>query len=172
MTLLNVEDLVKKAAYVESKAQTVRVAERGPVFAGKQPAAVREGVFQLVAVVVGLFGAQDGGDFRQFQVSDAGQLVHDLLLLEGDLAVVGECLPGTAATDAEVPAEWRKAERGRGYHLHDEPLGIAAADLVDLYVHYISGDCLFHENDFAVDMGQAVSFGRGRLDRDVFQTGF
>ena len=122
--------------------------------------------------MVGLFRTQDGGDFREIEMSDAGELVHDLLLLERDLHRIGQCLPRASAAVLEMRTERGKAMRGRGFHPDDEPLGIAAADLVHLHIHDIAGDCLPDEQHFPVHVRKAVSLGRGRFDPYIFQKRF
>ena len=172
MALLDVEHLVEEAAHVEAQAQEFFRAEGLPVFARQQPAMVREGEFQLVAVMIGLGGAQDGGDFRKIQVADAGELIDDLLLLESDLHRIGQRLPGAAAAVLEMRAEGLEPVRGRGFHPGDVALGVAAAHFVDLHVHHVARDALPDKDDFSVHVGQAVAFGRSGLDGDIFQVGF
>ena len=103
---------------------------------------------------------------------DAGELVHDLLLLESGLHRIGQGLPGAASTFTEVPAERNQTVRGRGYEVDDIPLRIAAAHFVDLHIHDIAGDTPFHKKDLAVHMCQAVAFRSGRFDCNLFQIRF
>ena len=103
---------------------------------------------------------------------DAGKLVYDLLLLEGNLHRVGQCLPRASAAVAEMGAERGESVWGGGLHPGDITLRIAAAHLVDLHIHDIAWNPLLYEDDLAVNMRETVSFCSGRLDRDIFQKGF
>ena len=67
-----------------------------------QPLAVRTRELELVAVLVYMLRTEDGTDFRQFNLSDAGKVIHDLLLLVFELFLVGQDLPFAASADAEM----------------------------------------------------------------------
>ena len=71
----------------------------------RQPAAVGEGEFELVAIELRLRRAEAGRDLGQFDLADARQLIADLFGLEAQLLVVGEILPLAASADAEMLAE-------------------------------------------------------------------
>ena len=70
-----------------------------------QPSLVGTAVVELVAILLRLYAAKDGAELGQLHLSDAMQLVVDLLLLELELLLVGQILPLATATDAEVLTE-------------------------------------------------------------------
>ena len=84
-------------------------------FAGEDPALVRGGELQLVAVELGLAGRDDGTDLGEFEMSCARELVEDLPLLGLQLHAIGEQLPAAASADTEMFAEWLQPV-GRGLH--------------------------------------------------------
>ena len=122
--------------------------------------------------MVGFHGTQDGGDFRNLQMADTGELVHDLLLFEGNLHGIGKCLPGTAAAVPEMRAEGREPMRGRRNHPGNVALRIAAPDFVDLYVHDVPRNAGPDEEDFPVHVCQAVSFRSRGFDQNILKIGF
>jgi hypothetical protein len=69
-------------------------------------------------------------------------------------------------------AEGREAVWGRGLHLRDVSLRIAAAYFVDLDIHEVTRDALFDEEDFSVHVRETVAFRGCRLDFNVFQMRF
>ena len=70
-----------------------------------EPALVGERKLQLVAVEAGLFRTQDGTEFRQFHLPDAGEVVEHLFLLVLELFLVRKTLPFASSAHPEVRAE-------------------------------------------------------------------
>ena len=105
MAVLDVKDLIEEASHMEAKAIFLQLGKRFSIFVLEDPAALREGELQLVAVVSGLIRSDDRGDFRYFKVTYAHELVIDLLLLCLKLHFIRQRLPFTSAADAEMLAE-------------------------------------------------------------------
>lgn len=102
MTILDVKHLVPASAGVETQDQfTVLFAE---------------GILDLVAVAPLLVGPDDRVDVYVPELADPGQGIGDMLLLEGELPVVAQRLPGGAGTglalmDIGVPKPVRAGAR-------------------------------------------------------------
>ena len=125
----------------------------------RQPAAGRECKFELVAIELRLFRAQDGADRGQLDFADSGQLILDLRLLQSQLFVVGQVLPLATATHAEVLAE-RLATHLRKFLIANHiALHIAAAFVTDLNINDIARYGHRNENDLVVPASERLTFG-------------
>ena len=172
MAFLDVYDLVEEAAYVEAEALAVHFVYAFRVFAVQQPAAVREGEFELVPVAFGFLGWQNSLYFRHLQVTYAYELVFDLLLFCRKLHFVGEGLPFAPSADSEVLAEGFQPVRGGLYHPEDEAFHIVFLFLADLDVNYVSGNCELYENHCALYVSQGFAFGCNCFYLNVFKYEF
>ena len=59
----------------------------------RPPFSVGAGELQFIAILVNMLGAEDRGDLRQFDFTDTGEVVDDLLLFVLELCLVGQDLP-------------------------------------------------------------------------------
>ena len=104
-------------------------------------------------------------------MTDARQLVKDLLLLHAQLFLIGYLLPLTAATYAEVPAEGFDTLVAvlvipDDLRLH-ERMFLAA----NLQVHHVARHRPGNEYHHVIDAGYRLSLGSIVGDEDVFQYG-
>ena len=106
--MLDIKNFIEEAAYMESKTILFLLGEYVGILVVKDPSALRECVFKLVPVVSGFVRRNDRGDFRNFKMTDAYELVIHLLLLCLKLHLVRKRLPFTSAANTEVLAEWFK----------------------------------------------------------------
>ena len=134
-----------------------------------QPAAVGSGELKLVAVADGLFGPQDGGELRHFQVADTHQLVQDLLAFGLKLHFVRQRLPSAATANAEMLAERFKPVFGRFYNPFDKTFHIIFLFPVHLDIDNVSGHGKIYEYDHTVHVCERFSLGSDRFNRDILQ---
>ena len=135
------EDLVEAAGSVEAAHQLAVLA-----FA--------EGVLELVAVAPLLERRDHRRELVALEPADAGQRVVDLLLLDRELALVGEHLPGRAG----VVGERLDALGGRLEDLDGAGLGVGALGLADDGADAVAGHGAGDEDDVAVlTAGDAVA---------------
>ena len=172
MAVFEVQHLIEHSADVEAQTATVGRRHRFGVFAAKYPPPRREGEFELIAVEILLFAAENGRHCRQFQVADAFQLVHDLLLLGIELHLIGENLPFAAAAFAVVLANRLQPVGRRSHQSLYISLHKALARLAHLHVHHVARHRKRHEQHLAVDVGKTVALRRYGFDKDVFKQWF
>ena len=109
MTFFDVDHTVEELGQVETKAFAgILIVGAGRSTVG-EPLAVREGVFQLVAVLELLLAAQNRTNFGVFDFADTVEVVLHLLLLVKDLPLIGHVLPLTAAAETEMLTYWLHA---------------------------------------------------------------
>ena len=129
-----------------------------------QPAAVSKGEFQFVAVEARRRRTQAGGDLRELDLPDPGQLVTHLRRFEAQLLLIGQVLPFAAPAHAEVFAEGLLAQR-RAFHIvHDAALHEAAALDADLHVHHIARNRHRDEDHHVVPTPHGLALGRQGRD--------
>ncbi len=158
----DVEHLVEHPRDVNPKRRRVADVRTALDLLARQPAAVGEGEFELVAVELRPGRPQARGDLGQGDLADAGQLVAHLIGLEAQLLPVGQVLPLAAAADAEMLAE-RLGPQGRFLHIADhEPLHEAAAFGADLHVDHVTRHGQRHEHHHIVPASHSLAFGRER----------
>ena len=104
VALLDVDDAVEELGQVEAEALAGVFVVGACGCAVSEPLAVREGVFQLVAVLELLFAAEDGSYLGVFYLADAVEVVLHLLLLVVGLPLVVHVLPLAAAAETEMLA--------------------------------------------------------------------
>ncbi len=102
-------------------------------------------------------------------MAQAHQLIPDLLAFRLQLHGIGEWLPATAATEAEMLAEGLEPVRGRGNCTDGIALHVILLLFEDLYVHHVSRNGEFHKEHHPVDVGDGLSFGRHPFDEDILQ---
>ena len=127
----------------------------------------RERVLELVAVAVDGCCRHDLFERRIRDPPDSDERIANLLLLLGDLSLVGEILEAATSADAEVPARsidprWTGLEDDLGGRL-----GEAALRLGHLRAYTIAGQSAPHEDDEAVVSSNSVATVRERLDREL-----
>ena len=123
-----------------------------------EPAVVvgAERELHLVAVAPRVVHAADGLEAVLGEVREALQRVHDLLLLELQLGVVGERLPLAAAALLRVAAAGGHAARGGGEDLQRPRLGVRLLALGDAGAHAVAGHRAAHEDDELVHPRDAL----------------
>ena len=104
--MIDVKNLVEEASDVETETIFLLFRKSLGIFVLEDPTALRECEFKLVAVVCSLFRAENRGDLRHIEVTDAYELVIYLLLLCLELHLVWERLSFTSAANTEMLAEW------------------------------------------------------------------
>jgi hypothetical protein len=122
-----------------------------------------ERVLELVPVAPLGLRRDDRLDRRVLEAADAGQGVAHLLLLLGQLALVGQHLPGRAG----VRGTRLDALGARLEHLHGACLGVAALGLVHAGADAVAGHGPLHEDDVAIEPGDAGAAVGERLDAQV-----
>ena len=96
---------------------------------------------------------------------DAGELVHDLLLLVLELQVIGEFLPGAAPAVLVMFAEWLHPVRRGPLDFDQRTLEVLLPALVDPHGHDIPRHGIGHEYHFPVNTGHRLSLGTDGLHR-------
>ena len=153
---LDVDHLVPAAGAVEAELDLA-------VLAG------REGVLELVAVVVERRRGDDGLDGWLLEAADADEGVTHLLLLGGDLRVVDEILEPAAAAlpDPEVAAGCLDALRARVEDCLGCGLREPALDLRHARAHPVTGKGSADEDHESVDAPDPAPPVRERVDADL-----
>jgi len=105
-----------------------------------------ERVLELVAVAPLLQRGDDLVEREAVELADSPQRVVDLLLLDGELALVGQHLP----RDARMIGARRDPLRAGLEHLQRARLGIGALALGDDRPHAITGNRAGDEDDVAL----------------------
>ena len=96
-------------------------------------------------------------------MSDAGELVHDLLLFVLVLQGIGEFLPGAAAAVLVMLAERLQAVGRWLLYLHQRPLEILLPPLVNPHGDDIPRHGIGHEHDLSVNMRNRLSLSADGL---------
>ena len=160
--LVDVQHLVEHVGNMESeRGRGIEVRPALHLFA-RQPAAVGEGEFELVAVKPGLLRPQTGRDLRQCDLADARQLVAHLLGLEAQLFLVGQVLPLAAPANPEMGAEGLRAQRRFSDVADHESLHEPAALGAYLHIHHIARNGQRHEHHHVVPASHRLAFGGER----------
>src|SRR5262249_40687028 len=116
-----------------------------PVLALAPILGLTEGVLELVAIAPLLDGRDDVLQLEPVQAPDPPQRLVDLVLLDLQLALVGEHLPG----DAGMVSTRRNPLRARLQQLQRARVRIAALALVHDGAHTIAGDRVGDKHDVA-----------------------
>ena len=103
--MLYVQNLVEEFTYVEAKSDPLVLRYAFRIFSFQEPAFRRISEFQLVTVISGLIGRYSRPDFRYFKMSQADQLVFDLLTFGFQLEMIGKRLPFAPSAYSEMLAE-------------------------------------------------------------------
>jgi len=169
--LLDGQHLVEGSGDVEAHGVHLVVGHFCPHLLFGEPALVREGELELVAIELGLFRAQYRRNLGQLHLTDTGKVVGHLLLLVLDLVFVAEALPFAAAAHAIVLAEGH-GTLGRVFvKLHGYGFGILVLLALDLQIDYIAGYYIRNKNDQVVHFGQRFAFGGHIGYRNLLQKG-
>jgi hypothetical protein len=140
----------------------------GAVQAEGRPGGRRgERVLHLVAVVEDVVGRDDLLERRVVDAADPAQRLAHLRGLGGDLDRVVEILEAAAAAGRIVRAGSLDVVRPGRQHLGRECLGEAALDLRHACAHPVAGQAAAHEDDEAVEPGDAVAAVGERLDVEL-----
>jgi len=118
----------------------------------------------VIAIAPRVLGGESRRDGRVFKATDPPQLLAHDMLLEGELAGIGDVLPLTTAADTEVRTKGLDAI-GRGIVDFDDPAHYhtrAAAQQLD--GHSFAGYPVLSENRARTVAGQRAS-----LERDIFE---
>ena len=159
MSFLYVEHLIKGAGDMESGGVAVgEILARRELLVG-QPAFVREGIFEFVAVGPYLVGADDGHNLGKVDLGDARQHVDDLLALAFELKLIGQMLPAAAAADAEMLAAGLDSDIAGTNHPDNMALGERFFLLVELDVDDVAWHGEGDEDNHVVDSRKGVAFG-------------
>ena len=169
MALLDIQDFIEEFAHMEAKAHAVVFCNFIRILSGKQPAAFRCAEFQLVTVILSLFGGECRSYFRYAQVADSHQLVFNLLALGLKLDFVREMLPSAPAADAEMAAEWLQSVFRRRDELFNAAFHVVFLLLENADVHDVTGNGVVYEYDHSVYMSEAFAFGCDFFDLYVLQ---
>jgi hypothetical protein len=143
-------DLVPRAGSVEAADERAAVARS-------------ERVLELVAVAPLRHRGDDLVEHVAVEVADPGQRVAHLLVLDGELALVGQDLPRRA----RVIGEGRDALGARLQHLERAGLGVGALALRDDRAHAIARDRARDEDDVALQPRDPVAAVGERVDLQV-----
>jgi hypothetical protein len=121
-----------------------------------------EGVLELVAIAPLRDGRDDLAQLEAVEMADPAQRLIDLLLLDLELALVREHLPG----DAGVRGERLDPLGARLEHLEGARVRVAALALVHDGAHAIAGNRAGDEHDVAAvaDSRDALAAERQRFD--------
>ncbi len=154
-----VEHLVEAAGDMESqRRRRLDLVCAGYLLVGK-PAAVGEGKFEFVAIVLRCCRAQARPYLGQLDASYAVELVGHLLRLLPQLLVVGQVLPLAAAANAEVRAERLDAHRRALDEPHRTPLHVTAVPLDYPYVHHVARHGHRHEDHLLLVSTHGLALG-------------
>ena len=126
---------------------------------------VAEGVLELVAIAPGFQRGDDRLELEAVEAADAAQGVVDLGVLDLQLALVGEHLPGHAGMVGE-----RGDPLGPGLeHLERARVGVGALALVDERADTVAGDGAGDEHDVAAvpEARDALAAVGERVDRSA-----
>ena len=134
-----------------------------------QPPFIRTAKVELIPVLLCLCAAKDGTKFGELDLTNACQLVEDLLLLELQLLFIWQVLPLATATDAKVLAERFHAYITIFYKAHHLALGKGVLLATDLHVAHITGHAEGYEHHQVVPVEQALAFGCHSLYRHALK---
>ena len=121
--------------------QSARSADSIPT----QPFAVGESKLQLVAVFINLLAAEDRGDLGQLNLTNTGEVIHNLLLLVAQLFFVRKNLPFAASALAIMLADGLAAGRGGGNDTFHATLHERVLFAGYLYIHNIARHAVWHK---------------------------
>ncbi len=159
--LFNRQDLIERPRDVEADGgfvfSTLAGGEGTDLLLGQIPF-VRTAVIELIAILLRLHAAEDGSEVGEGDLSDTRQLVEDLLLLELQLLFIGQVLPLTTATDAEVLTKGYRAYLTIFYKAHHLALGKGVLLTTDLNVADVARDTERHKDDQLVPMEKTLAF--------------
>ena len=105
-------------------------------------------------------------------MTNAGQLVHNLLLFVLQLQIIRKCLPFAAATYTIMLAERLNTQRGRFNHINHNTLHIAAAFTGKPHVNNITRNALRHKQNFTVNTRKGISLRSHRLNLYIVENNF
>jgi hypothetical protein len=136
---------------------------------GRQPAKVREGVFQLIAIKSLGLGSYDGFVRYVLYFANALEMISDLFLLESKLLRVVDVLPATAATDFEVLAKRLSPKVRKRIELGHDSVGQLFLPPDYLEVNHIARCYVtFYEYHTILGFVYAFSFGGKIGNRYLF----
>ena len=135
----------------------------------RKPLAVSAGELQFVAVLVDMFGAKDRTHFRQFDLADTGEVIHDLLLFVLELLVVRKDLPFASTAHTEMLASGFTTHRTRLYQSQHFCLHETMFLLGDLQVHDVARYAVGYKGYDVVDAHQCFPFGSDTGDLDILK---
>ena len=124
-----------------------------------QPFAIRERIFQFVAVEICFFGTEDRCNFRQLDVTEASEVVNYLFLFVADLFVVREDLPFATTASAVVFAYGFAAFFAVRVELDDATFHVVFLLFEYLEVNNIARYGILCENNHIVDFSNSFAFG-------------
>ena len=114
----------------------------------------------VVAIAPGVISADRRQDRRIGEATDAAELFADNVLLEDELALVGEVLPVAAAARTKVGAGRFNAVRRRRNDFHDASERDACAAAIDFDDGCLAGDSVVGEDHVFAIAGQRAPFER------------
>ena len=113
---------------------------------------------EFIAIGQCLHTAQNRVELRQLHLADTRQLILYLLLLELELFLIGQVLPFTAATNAEMFTERCRAYLTIFYEAHHFALGKGVLLAPYLYVADIAWYTEWHKHHQFLPVEQAFPF--------------
>ena len=167
---LNGENLVEGPSDVESDSRDILqtlalvVRQGGNLFLG-QIAFIGTSEVELIAIGLRMNAAKNRVKLWQLHLSDAMQLVVDLLLLEAELLFVGQVLPLATAADTEVLTERSRAYLTIITKAHHLTLGEGVLLTAYLHVAHIARHAEGYEHHELVPVEQTFALGSYGLYR-------
>ena len=135
----------------------------------RQPSLVGTAIVHFVSVLPLLDRAKDRAELRQFNLSDARQLVLYLPFLHLQLFGVGQVLPFASATETEVLTARFFAYLTILYKPHHFTLSKAVLLSSDLYVNNVTWYAKRYEYNQVIPVEQRLSFGGTCFNLHLFQ---
>ena len=124
---------------------------------------------EFITVLLCLHGAEDGIELGQLYLSDARELVVDLLLLELQLLLIGQVLPLAATADTEMLTEGYRAYLTIFYNTHHLALGERMFLTTNLYVADVTRNAERYKHHHIIPVEQALPFGGNGLYLDTLK---
>ena len=125
-----------------------------------QPFAVRECIFQFVAIEIRLFRTQNRCNFRQFHMPKASQVVNHLFLFISYLLIVRQNLPFTSTASAIMFAHSLAAFFAIRVKFNYTTFHVIFFLFHNLQIHHISRHCILCEDNHIIHLSQSLTLSR------------
>ena len=156
--MLYIEYLVEQTRDVES--QGVGLGHKVGVIniLGAYPRAVRERVFELVAIVENIVGAAYWRNISRVNLAQSLEVIYHLLVLVLELFGVVHVLPTASAAGSEVWATDLAAQWRQLFDSHSTAFGVVLLFFVHLYIHHVARHHEGYKHHHIVHTGNGVAF--------------